>query len=164
MRKRTRALTLLLTMLAAAAMAWGWIRFSNPPSPRERFEAMRRELPMLRASADSCRDAVAAEERDLKTYHRDLDSIRGRVGGYESLDPRGVPADSYRAYLDDFQRYNRGVVRWEAASETLQAHWRACRGIAEAHNAVADSARALARVLGLWADTSPDSASPGAPR
>lgn len=160
MRRRTRAITVLLTTAAAAALAWGWMRLTSPPSPRDRLEEMRASLVTLRTGADSCRAAVDDEERSFKAYDRDLDSLRTRIGGYESLDPRGVPADSFPAYIDLFQRYNRGVTLWEAASESLQAHWRACRAIAETHNAVADSARALAQELGLWADTTPDSSTP----
>ena len=160
MRRRTRAITLLLTAAAAAALAWGWIRLTSPPSPpspRERLEKMRTSLVTLRTAADSCGAALHAEERAFQAYNRNLDSLRARIGGYESLDPRGVPADSYAAYLDHFHRYNTGVELWEAASESLQAHWRACRAIAETHNAVADSARGLARDLGLWSDSAPDS-------
>ncbi|MGH7545312.1 MAG: diguanylate cyclase [Gemmatimonadota bacterium] len=148
---------LLLTAAAAAALAWGWIRLTSPPSPRERLEEMRTSLVTLRSAADSCRTALDAEERAFQAYTRNLDSLRARIGGYESLDPRGVPADSYVAYLEHFNRYNTGVERREAASESLQAHWNACRAVAETHSAVADSARTLARDLGLWTDTTPDS-------
>jgi hypothetical protein len=155
MRRRTRTLLSIATVVAAALLAFGWIRLSSPPDPRERLRALREELAVLRASADSCRDALAAEERALRNHREDLDSLRERVRSYESLDPRGVPADRYDAYLESFERYNREAGGWPTASETLQAHWRACRSIAVAHNAIADSARALARELGLWIDSVP---------
>ena len=149
----SRPVLLLLTALGAAALALLWIRLTDSPTPRERLEELRQELVILRAAADSCRDALAAEEASFQSYRAELDSLRARVRAYEALDPRGVPADSYDAYLALFEEYNRGVLRWDAVSETLQAHWRECRGIAETHNVVADSARRWADSLGLPALT-----------
>lgn len=152
---RARTPLWLATALAAALLAYGWIRFFVPLDPRERLETLRGELAVLRASADSCRDALADEERALKVRRESLDSLRERVRLYESLDTRGVPAHHYDAYLETFERYNRDAGGWPAVSETLRSHWLACRRIAETHNAIADSARAIARTLGLWADTAP---------
>lgn len=160
-----RGLFLVLAIFATAAVAIVVVRVASPPDPRQRFEALRGELQDLRAASDSCREAVAAEEARFRSYSGQLDSLRARVREYEALDPRGVPADSYAAYLETFQTYNRGVPRWNATAETLQAHWGACREITESHNAVADSARRLAAELGLWPDTAwPDTQRAPAPR
>lgn len=149
MGRPPRHVLLLLTVLGAAALALLWIRVTGAPTPRERLEELRHDLVALRSAADSCRDALAAEEASFQSYRSELDSLRGRVRAYEALDPRGVPADSYAAYLELFEAYNRGVRRWDAVSETLQAHWRECRRVAETHNLLADSARRLADSVSL---------------
>lgn len=121
----------------------------TPIPPRERLRPLRQEVARLRAAADSCRSALDVEEAALLASNARLDSLRGVVEYYESLDPRGVPADSYEVYLDVFNAYNRGVPIQEAAGDTIQLHWRACLEITERHNALADSARAIAEDAGL---------------
>lgn len=123
-----------------------------PPSPQERFHTLREKLQALRASADSCRDSLEQEEARFLAYNQRLDSLRGRIDSLESLDPRGVPVDSYRIYLEAFDRYNQGVPGWETAVDSLQAHWRACRILVREHNRLADSARDLAAELDLLPD------------
>lgn len=119
------------------------------PSPREHFHALRTELQSLRVVADSCQEAVTREQAEFDAYNARLDSLRGRIDSLESLDPRGVPADSYEIYLDAFERYNAGVPDWEPAAESLRAHWQACRALVRQHNELADSARELAEELDL---------------
>jgi hypothetical protein len=127
-----------------------------PPSPEDRLIALRGVLTELRAAADSCRSALEREEEKLQAEDQRLDSLRTLIDQYETLDPRGVPADSYDTYLTIFNAYNSGIPLRTATAETLQAHWRECRGIAEQHNLTADSARAMATELGFVRDsTSP---------
>lgn len=145
----SRAAWVLLTVVGAAAIALLFLYLTHSTSPRERLEGMRHELHALRAAADSCRDAVGAEEARFRAFRSELDSLRDLVRDYEALDPRGVPADRHAAYLEIVAEYNRGVGRWEAVSEDLLANWRACRDLTELHNAVADSAGRLADSLGL---------------
>jgi hypothetical protein len=59
------------------------------------------------------------------------------------MDPRGVPADSYEAYLETFDAYNDAVPGWSERADTLQAQWRRCRDVTEVHNQLADSLRQL---------------------
>lgn len=137
-----------LLAIAGALFAAAILRFTIASNdPHERLYAVRAELRALRAAADSCRSAVEDEEVRFRAYDQQLDSLRGRVDRLESLDPRGVPADSYDIYLEAFESYNRGVPGWEAAAESLEAHWRSCRRVVRRHNTVADSARALAEEL-----------------
>ena len=93
------------------------------------------------------------EENLLQASDARFDSLRSLIDRYEGLDRRGVPADSYETYIEAFNTYNEGIPSREAAGETLQAHWDACTVIVERHNALADSARALAEEHGLVNDT-----------
>lgn len=139
-------------MLAIAGLVVGGsitVKFLIPASPRERLHALRIELTRLRSVADSCLEAVSEEEDTFRSLNTRLDSLRGRIDTLESLDVRGVPADSYDTYIEAFRRYNRGVPTWQPAADSLQAHWRACRALVQQHNVLADSARRLAEQLDL---------------
>jgi multidrug resistance efflux pump len=140
----------LWTAVAVLAVAVLWTRVLSGPDPRERLAEVRAELRRLRTAADSCQANLETLEAAFRRYDAQLDSLRVRVRAYEALDPRGVPTDSYDAYLQAFERYNAGVPRWSEMADTLQARWTRCRGIVETHNALAESARALAAELGLW--------------
>lgn len=124
-----------------------------PPTPEERLRALRAELTGLRDAADSCRTALEREQAQLRADDQRLDSLKSLIDHYEALDPRGVPADSYEAYLEAFNSYNERIPDRTHTGETLQAHWSECRAIAERHNLIADSARALAAELGLLRET-----------
>jgi hypothetical protein len=134
-------------MLILSAVAFVVILTADlliPPSPRELLRGMTPRLRELRAAADSCRDALAAERSRLAASDERFDSLRQRIDFYEDLDPRGVPADSYDVYLKIFNEYNEGIPARAAAGDTLEAHWEGCRGIVEDHNALADSVRSIA--------------------
>lgn len=147
----------VVAMLILSALALVIILVSEllvPPSPREQLRSMSPRLQRLRAAADSCRAAVTAEQSRILSSDARFDSLRDRITYFEGLDPRGVPADSYDAYIEAFDQYNRGVPRRAAAGDSLEVHWDACRDIIEAHNVLADSVRALAEGEGLIRDTS----------
>ena len=134
-----------LGVLAACVVivggVWGVASLFDTSDERERLEAMREELRVRRAVVDSCRVAVSREEMGFQEYDRRVDSLRRRVDRYESMDPGGVPADSYRVYMDAFESYNRAVPDWTARADTLQAHWSSCREAIRVHNVLADSLR-----------------------
>jgi hypothetical protein len=141
--------TIAGVMLAAIVLA----DLLMPVPPRERLRAMRQELVARRAAADSCLSAIELEERQLQASDARFDSLRTLIQRYEGLDPRGVPADSYEAYLEAFNTYNEGIPAREAAGETLQVNWDACTAIVEHHNQLADSARRFAEENGLIDDS-----------
>lgn len=147
---------MLITVSIVGAIAIVASDLLVPPSPEEQLRGLRPELAALRAAADSCTTALAREEARLRASDARLDSLKRRIDAFETLDSRGVPADSYDAYLETFNAYNAGVPDRTVAAETLQAHWRACRAIAERHNGIADSARAIAVELGLVRDSARD--------
>ncbi len=146
---RAKPFIIMFTISALLFVAIVIIDLLTPVPPRERLRALRQEVAQLRMAADSCRSALEKEEAALLTASARLDSLRQSINYYESLDPRGVPADSYEVYLEVFNAFNRGVPVQEALGDTLQAHWQACLEITERHNALADSARAMAEEAGL---------------
>jgi hypothetical protein len=100
-------------------------------------------LHVLRIGADSCRADLERGQTLLNEYDERLDSMRARVRRFESLDRRGVPADSYDVYLGAFDQYNDSVGGWSARTDTLRARLQRCRTITETHNVMADSLRRL---------------------
>ncbi len=125
----------------------------TPVPPAQRLRRLREELSGYRAAADSCLAALEQEEARLRASDARFDSLRGLIDYYEGLDPAGVPADSYDAYLQAFRAYNRGIPARAAAGDTLRSHWQACREIVALHNEIADSALGVARELGKVSDS-----------
>lgn len=105
--------------------------------------ALRASINELRARADSCRWNVDDRAAELHAYDRRLDSMRARVHAMEVLDGRGVPVDSYRVYMESFNRYNDSAAAWPPLEDTVRALDARCRAIAGQHNVLADSLRNL---------------------
>ena len=121
----------------------------RPASPEDRLFALRVEMKEARVVADSCRLALEDEAADVLAGDARIDSLGRVIANYESLDPRGVPVDSYEAYIRTFEAYNDGNPGLGAAEDSLRTHRAACVIIIDHHNQLADSARALAAELGL---------------
>lgn len=149
-----KGVIVLITLSLAALGVMIIVDLLVPPSPEDQLRALRSQLAQLRLASDSCRSALEREEKRLRAADARLDSLRGRIDHYEGLDSRGVPADSYEIYLEAFDTYNAGIPARKVAAETLVAHWRECRALAETHNRTADSAREIAEELGLVGDSS----------
>ncbi len=147
--KPSRPLVITGTISLVAILVMVLVDLLRPVPPEDRLRALRDEMAVLRTAADSCRLALEAEEAALRASDARLDSLRSRIEFFESLDPRGVPADSYDLYIRAFNQYNAEIPGRAAAGETLGAHFDSCREITERHNFVADSALDLARELGL---------------
>jgi hypothetical protein len=129
----------------------------RPASPRQLFFGLRDELQAARLDADDCRSALVAEEARFRRLMQRTDSLRLRVGAYERLDRRGVPADSYRVYLETIDSFNAALPDWETASDSLAVHRDSCESLVLKHNLLADSARSLAEEANLI-DSSLDTA------
>jgi hypothetical protein len=138
---------LILALIALVIAGHAYLR-SRPPGPRERLETLRAELQVLRLSVDSCQASVAAQDERFRTYDTRLDSLFERIEAYESLDPEGVPADSYALYLETFDQYNESVPGWSGRADSLRARWGACRTLTQSHNLLADSVRRILLELG----------------
>lgn len=147
--KPSRPLVITGTISLVAILVMVLIDLFRPVPPETRLRALRDEMTVLRSAADSCRLALEAEEAALRASDARLDSIRTRIEFFESLDPRGVPADSYAVYIRAFNEYNAEIPARAAAGDSLSAHFDSCRQVTERHNFVADSALDLARELGL---------------
>lgn len=149
----TRGFLTMLGVAVAAIVVMAIIDLLRPVPPQERMQALRQQLTELRAASDSCRGALAREEARLRYSDERFEYLRSRIEHYESLDPRGVPADSYDIYMRYFNDYNEGIPARELAGDTLRAHEEACRALIVEHNLIADSALALAEELGLIRDS-----------
>jgi hypothetical protein len=97
----------------------------------------------LRVAADSCQQALAERQAALHAFRAGLDSMRGRVTELESLDPRGVPVDSYPVYMQAYEQYNETAGTWDGRVTELQDELARCREIVQAHNEATDTLRRL---------------------
>lgn len=149
MKSFLRGPRVLFAIAALGLLAILAVNVFVPPTNEERLQAMRARLQAQRWEADSCQAALVREEEALQVRDARLDSLRVEITAYEALDPRGVPADTYEAYINAFETYNSGIPERVAAADSLRAHWAACSEIARQHNALADSARGLAAAMGL---------------
>jgi len=134
-----------LLLIAAAAVL---LRIGRPGGRDEPLAPLRDTLRALRTTVESCQDSLTLDGARLEADRLRLDSMRARVRVLETIDARGVPADSYATYLEAFDRYNDSVDAWTARADTLDRSWKLCRELTETHNALTDSLhRALIRQL-----------------
>ncbi len=144
----------MLAIAATALVIMAVVDYLRPIPPEVQLRALRSQLTLQRAAADSCRAALEEEEARLRASDARFDSLKAMIDYYEGLDPRGVPADSYDIYIAIFNDYNNAIPAREAAGDTLRVHEQVCHAIIESHNLIADSALDLARELGVLRDTS----------
>ena len=128
-----------LGLIAAALVAASVLMVLRRDSGPSADELLRDSLHVLRATADSCLDAVERENATLDAHRARLDSAEDRVRGLEDPELGGVPADSYAVYLEAFRGYNDSVAAWSAHADSLRVRDARCRAIAEAHNRITDS-------------------------
>lgn len=107
----------------------------------DEINRLRTRVYMARVSADSCGNELAYQERLFRHFDDVVDSLRGKVRDYESLDARGVPEDRYDEYMEHFDGYNDSVAAWRAKADSLRATEDACRMFIARHNGLADSLR-----------------------
>jgi len=105
------------------------------------MQALREALDQARFSADSCKVALAWEERGFRSFDRFVDSLRAETESYEDPERGGVPEADYRAYIESFERYNDSVAVWQERADSLRAKEAVCRALVEAHNVLGDSIR-----------------------
>jgi len=119
------------------------------PSPREIAEGLRVEAEGLRPLIDACLTTRARIELRFQEHVRVTAELRAAVDSLESLDPRGVPSDSYEEYLALVDRFNIATREWEVRSEELLSYDPRCRELIAAHNALGDSARRILAEEGI---------------
>lgn len=140
LRPRPRSWLIVAAMVVVLVLAFRGLRAVMDTDPHA---ALRASIGALRAEADSCRWEVDQSAAQLRAYDRRLDSMRARVREMEALDRRGVPLDSYRLYMQTFNRYNDSAAAWPPLEDTVRALDARCRAIVEQHNTLADSLRNL---------------------
>ena len=138
--RRASPLHLLAGVVLAVGIALFFI-LRSPGRPADPLAPLADSIRDLRAAVDSCRARLDDAAVQLTTFDQRLDSMRARVRDLETIDPRGVPTDSYAAYLDAFDGYNDSVPAWTARADTLRARWSDCRDLTTLHNTLADSLR-----------------------
>jgi enamine deaminase RidA (YjgF/YER057c/UK114 family) len=134
---------LVAAAVAAVVAVAGLISLARTLRQPGAIAQQREAVQELRAAVDSCHISLADQQEDLLAYNAYLDSVRGRVRGMEGLHPRGVPADSYQVYMQEFRRYNDSAAVWDARVEELKAERAACAATTAAHNMALDSLRQL---------------------
>ena len=149
MKSFFRGPRVLFAVAALGLLAIAAVNVFVPPTDDERLQVMRAQMQAQRWEADSCQAALVRDEEALHVRDARLDSLRVQITAYEALDPRGVPAETYEAYINAFETYNNSIPERVTAADSLRAHWDACSEIARRHNELADSARGLAAALGL---------------
>jgi len=125
-------------------------RMTRPLTPQQILAPLQTELAAFRAAADSCNTRYGIVEARFRAIDQEVDSLRGVVLRYESMDPEGVPGRQYAEYLDAFDRYNESVPIWEARADTVERLNGQCRLMTEGHNELADSLRTQLVEFGLW--------------
>lgn len=105
------------------------------------IRGLREALDRARYSADSCKTALAQEQRAFLRFDRAVDSLRNVVDGFEDPGQGGVPQADYSEYLENFELYNTSVENWQRRADTLQLNEARCRALVEAHNRLGDSIR-----------------------
>ncbi len=137
--KRAMILAAAGALVVLAALAGGPVLERNRRAGEIR--ALRAALDQARFSADSCKNALAREERAFLRFHQSVDSLRGVVDAFEDPEQGGVPQSEYSEYLESFERYNTSVEDWQGRADTLQSMEARCRELVEAHNRLGDSIR-----------------------
>jgi hypothetical protein len=135
-------------LLVGGAAALQELRYQA--SPRGQAEAYHEVVRESRAEVETCFQDLERTEAHFRAQERLTNELRSRIDRFESMDPRGVPADQYEDYLEVFERYNASLPAWELRAESLRLTSERCRGMAEAHNERADSLRGLMEEAGLW--------------
>ena len=140
LRPRLRSWLIVAAIVVTGVLAFRGLRAVMNADPHAELRA---SISDLRARADSCRWNVDERAAELRAYDRRLDSMRSRVHAMEVLEGRGVPIDSYRVYMESFNRYNDSAAAWPPLEDTVRALDARCRAIAAQHNVLADSLRNL---------------------
>jgi hypothetical protein len=132
---------LILTAVLVLVSAALFLILRAPERPRDPLDPLADSIRVLRAAADTCRTRIDEARTQLDRFDSQLDSLHARLRALERIDPRGIPSDSYAAYLETFDRYNDSVPGWTARADALRASWSRCRDLTALHNALADSLR-----------------------
>lgn len=144
-----------VVVLGLVYFAFGFRAWMEKQRQLDRIEALREDVFQARSDADACTSRLALDESIFRQTNASLDSLRSAVEGAEEPLPdggRGVDAEEYEAYMEDFNAYNEGVERWEAEAQSVRDREEECRQLVLRHNLLVDSLRNVLRDSGLPVD------------
>lgn len=139
--------------MVAVAAASALSRMSERRSDSAVALTLRDDLVGIRAELDACLSTRSQMELRFEELEREVARLRRAIDSLESVDARGVPAESYPAYLELVEDYNQTIPRWEVEGEELRQQSVRCRSLAEVHNARADSLRRFLVEAGIWEES-----------
>ena len=132
---------ILIGIIAGSLAVVAWTSFTTQRQAVQEIETLRANLFAARASADSCRLALASEEEAFLVFDSEVDSLKSEVRAYEDPEAGGVPEEDYAEYLERFEGYNDSVGIWEDRAAALKENEAACMALVESHNQLSDSLR-----------------------
>ncbi len=149
MNLRLRTLVVFLFLLLMAKVGkelYDW-RFhaddrAHLVAVRERLVDAGAEMMRTRAELDTLKKVLDREDRVLEGEKRALDAYDRRAEG------KALPRHLYDAYRADLDRYNQHVAKRNESFHTWQEVLARNHAAVDRYNALADSLRAVAAVLG----------------
>jgi len=128
-------LVLVFTINAASRLA----RVARQSSAMEVAGRVRDDLVGLRSEINACLEIRDLAEVRLQAFARETGEVRAQVDSVESLDPRGVPVESYDDYTERVEGYNEAIAEWEQQADELNGLALRCDSIVQEHNSTAES-------------------------
>ena len=154
-------ISIFVLLLAGMALSAWLERRAERDSPRARAEAVQNQVRLAQAEAERCLDDLETSSLRFDAQQRETRALEERIEVLQSLDDRGVPADSYEVYLEAVDRFNASIERWEMRGEVLESTQSECRSLVEERNLLADSLREILVEMGYLPD--PDASPLGLP-
>lgn len=145
------ALVLAAVVVAAAVLE----EVSRARSPLVAAEELRDDLSGIRAEVEACVSTRGQLELRFQALERETDRLRRQVDSIEALDPRGVPAEDYEAYLALVDAYNEAIPEWERQAGEIRDFSSRCDSLVRFHNARADSLRRFMLDEGIARESGP---------
>ncbi len=134
---------------AAAGAVFGYGYWSEN-SPRAQAQAQQEVLRDIRRTLDRCLDELDRAQDRFWDHERRTRALRSQVDSYESLDPDGVPADRYDAYLETLESYNEAIPVWEKLGDSIRLQEDRCHDLADRHEEEREALRRFLVTEGLW--------------
>jgi len=147
LRQWLLALVVLAFLAGGASRLQRIVRANSAVAAAER---LREALGGVRARLDACLATRDGSELRFQSLARETRRLRQEVDSIEALDPRGVPEESYDAYLTRVEEYNVAVPEWERQAADLSTLALECDSIAQDHNGRVASLRRFLVEEGIW--------------
>jgi hypothetical protein len=136
-------------LIGVALIVTGGMRVADRQRTAAEVNRLRDELLRARVSSDRCRGSLETSQASLLDLGLTIDSLRTRVGSFQTLEGGGVPAERYDEYLAAFDGYNDSVTSWEGRERRLRTSEASCRETIQGHNAISDSLKSVLNGAGI---------------